>query len=549
MWLPPRGSSFLAATIGLEGADEVKVLVSDKLAKEGVDILRADPDIEVDVRTGLSSEELKDVIGGYDAVIVRSGTKLTADIFSCAGKLRAVARAGVGVDNVDVEAASRAGVVVMNTPGGNTIAAAEHTMAMMLALSRNISPAHASMREGKWDRKSFMGTELAGKTLGVIGLGRIGQEVARRATAFAMRVIGYDPFISREAAAEVGVTLVETLDELCRASHYITIHVPLTDQTCDLVSKSLISKMRDGARIINCSRGCVVNEDDLYEALVSGKVAGAALDVFAEEPPKNRKLIELDNILSTPHLGASTEEAQVTVAIQAAQQILDALKGGTVRNAVNLPSVPAEEARYLEPFVELARKLGILLGRLSSGRFRRVELTYAGDLAKRNVDLLDRNFMQGVLSVFSGEGVNPINALVLAEERGIDVSIRKTTECTGFRSLLSAVVVTDTVSRSADGTMCGEADARIVGLDGFSVEVIPEGEILVVFNDDKPGIIGELGRILGDRGINIARLVYGRKEAGGRAITIMNLDTSPDKRVLNSVTKAANVNAAYAVTL
>lgn len=527
----------------------MKVLISDKLAQEGVDILGADPEIEVDVRTGLSPEELKQIIGDYDAIIVRSGTTLTADILSAAGKMQAIARAGVGVDNVDVEAASRAGIVVMNTPGGNTVAAAEHTMAMMLALSRNISPANASMRAGNWDRKRFMGTELAGKTLGIIGLGRIGREVGKRATSFDMRVIGYDPFISRDAAVEAGVTVVETLEELCGASHYISVHVPLTDQTCNLVSKGLIAKMRDGVRVINCSRGCVVNEDDLYEALVSGKVAGAALDVFAEEPPKNRKLIELEQMLATPHLGASTEEAQVMVAVQAAQQILDALKDRGLRNAVNLPSVPAEEARYLEPFVELARKLGVLLGRLSTGRFRRIELTYAGDLSRHNTDLLNRNLLQGVLSVFLGEGVNSINAPVLAEERGIDVSVRKTTQCTEFRSLFSAAAVTDTMTRSAEGTMCGEDDARIVGLDGFSVEVIPEGEILVVFNDDKPGIIGELGKILGDQGINIARLVYGRKEAGGRAITVMNLDTPPDEVVLDAVRKAANVNAAFAVNL
>jgi D-3-phosphoglycerate dehydrogenase len=527
----------------------VKVLISDKLAQEGIDILEADPDIDVDVKTGLSPEELKGVIGDYEAIIVRSGTKLTADILSSACKLRAIARAGVGIDNVDVEAASRAGIVVMNTPGGNTVAAAEHTMAMMLALARNISPANASMRAGEWDRKRFMGTQLAGKTLGIIGLGRIGREVANRAASFDLRVIGHDPFISRDAAAAAGVALVDTIEELCRASHYITVHVPLTDQTCNMVSRDLIAKMRDGVRIINCSRGCVVNEDDLYEALVSGKVAGAALDVFAEEPPQHRKLIGLEQMLATPHLGASTAEAQVTVAVQAAQQVLDALKGRGLRNAVNLPTVPAEEARYLEPFVELARKVGVLLARLSNGRFRRVEITYAGDLARHNVDLVNRSFMQGVLSAFLGEGVNPINAPMLAEERGIDVSVRKTTECAEFRSLFTAAIVTDTVTRSAAGTMCDEDDARLVGLDGFSVEVVPEGEILVVFNEDKPGIIGELGKILGDRGINIARLVYGRKEAGGPAITVMNLDAPPDKAVLDAVRKAANVKEAYAVNL
>ncbi len=527
----------------------MKVLVSDKLAEEGVNILRADSEIEVDVRTGLSSDELKRVISDYEGIIVRSGTKLTADVLASATKLRVVARAGVGIDNVDVPAASKRGIIVMNTPGGNTIAAAEHTVALMLALSRNIAPANASLRAGKWDRKRFMGTELAGKTLGIIGLGRIGREVAKRAAAFGMKIVGYDPYISREPAAEAGVTLVDTIDELCKLSDYISLHVPLTDDTRDLVSKPLLKKVRDGVRIINCSRGGVVNEADLCEAVESGKVAGAALDVFSEEPPKNRKLVELEQVLATPHLGASTEEAQVSVAIQAAEQVLDALKGGGIRNAVNLPPIQPEEARRLRPYAELVRKLGILLARLSDGRLQKVQLTYAGELARRNVDPLNRSFIQGVLSVFLGDSVNLINAPMLAEERGIHVSEEKTTASADFRSLVSVQVATERGVHSAAGTLFRETDARLVRLDGFDVEVIPSGALLVVFNEDKPGLIGELGKVLGDKAINIARLAYGRKAPGGQAITIMNLDASPDENALAAICAVRNVIAAYAVRL
>lgn len=527
----------------------MKVLVSDKLAEEGVNILRQDPEIEVEVRTGLSPDELKGIIGDYDGVIVRSGTKLTADILAAAKKLRVVARAGVGVDNVDVRAASKRGIIVMNTPGGNTIAAAEHTVALMLALSRNIAPANASLRAGKWDRKRFMGTQLGGKTLGIIGLGRIGREVATRAAAFKMRIVGYDPYISREPAAAAGVTLVDTIDELCGLSDYISLHVPITDDTRDLVSKPLIEKMRDGVRIINCSRGEVVNEEDLCEAIESGKVAGAALDVFSEEPPRNKKLVGLEQVLATPHLGASTEEAQVSVAIQAAEQVLDALKGGGIRNAVNLPSLQPEEARRLQPYVDLVRKLGILLARLSDGRLEKVRLVYAGELARHNVDPLNRSFIQGLLSVFLGDGVNLINAPMLAEERGIHVSEEKTTASADFRTLFSAKVVTERGVRSAAGTLFHESDARLVRLDGFDVEVIPSGDLLVVFNEDKPGLIGDLGRVLGNRAINIARLVYGRKGPGGEAITVMNLDASPDEETLASICGVRNVSAAYAVRL
>ncbi|MBM4038565.1 MAG: phosphoglycerate dehydrogenase [Planctomycetes bacterium] len=526
----------------------MKVLVSDNVAAEAIERLRAIEGIEVDYAPEAKGEELKKRLADAEGLIVRSATKVTAELIAAAPRLRCIVRAGVGVDTVDVPAASRRGIIVMNTPGGNTLSTAEQTMALLLGLSRNVYPACASMKAGKWDRKSYMGTQLAGKTIGVLGLGRIGIEVARRCAAFGMAVLGFDPYITPERAKQLQITLAPNLDEVWAKADYITVHVPMSDETRGMIGATQLAKMKEGVRIINCARGGIVAEAALAAAIRSGKVAGAALDVFESEPPTSRELVDLPQVLCTPHLGASTEEAQVSVAIEAVEIITDALLHGRVRNAVNVPAVDPKEAEALAPYAALAR----CLGRLEIQRLRRlparVSVTYAGEAAKLNARYLTAHLLAAFLESALDEAVNVINAPYLAEERGIRVTESQAAHSRDFATLITVASTVDGEEHEAAGTLVGKGDPRIVGIDGYRVEAMPRGTLLVLFAEDKPGLIGRVGMLLGERGINIAAMTFGRKSVGGDAITVLNLDGALDEATLRAVQAAPNVRNAQVVT-
>lgn len=525
----------------------MKVFVADTFPDEGLEILRR-AGLEVVYKTDLKGDALKKEIADCEGVIVRSATKLTADVIAAGSKLRAICRAGVGVDNVDLEAASKRGIIVMNTPAGNTIATAELTISLLLALSRKIPQANASLRAGAWDRKKFMGTQVAGKVLGIIGLGRIGCSVARRAVGLEMKVIGHDPFITKEKAAQHGVEL-RPLEYVLRNADYITVHTPLTPETKGLISEREIAMMKDGVRLLNCARGGIIDETALYNAIKSGKVAGAALDVFVEEPPKDRRLLELDEVIATPHLGASTEEAQVQVSIEAAEQIADALLGRGVRNAVNLPTADPKELEILRPYTILAERMGSLVMQLIQSGIKGVEVGYSGEITKYNVRLVTTSFLCGLLRPIFAEDVNLVNAPLLAAERGIQVRETISNVPGDFSNLVSAAIETDDGKRSVAGTVFSKRDARIVEIDGYMVEALPQGHILVLYNYDRPGLIGAIGTLLGKHKINIARMTFGRKEAGGDAITVLNVDSPVPTDVIKDVEKIENVTSARLVTL
>ncbi|HUT34771.1 MAG TPA: phosphoglycerate dehydrogenase [Planctomycetota bacterium] len=526
----------------------MKVLVSDSVAPEAIARLRAVQGIAVDYAPELKGEELKKHLADAEGLIVRSATKVTAELIAAAPRLRCIVRAGVGVDTVDVPAASRRGIIVMNTPGGNTLSTAEQTMALLLGLSRNIYPACASLKGGKWDRKSFIGTQLAGKTIGVIGLGRIGIEVARRCAAFGMTVLGFDPYMTPERAKQLQIALAPCLDEVYARADYITVHVPMSDETRGMIGAAQFAKMKDGVRVINCARGGIVDEAALAEAIRSGKVAGAALDVFETEPPTSRELVDLPHVLCTPHLGASTEEAQVSVAIEAAEIITDALLHGRIRNAVNMPAVDPKEAEALAPYAALAR----CLGRLEIQRLRRlparVSIMYAGEAAQLNARYLTAHLLAGFLETALDEDVNIINAPFLAEERGIRVTESTTPHTEDFATLIAVTSTMDGEEHEAAGTLAGKGEPRIVMIDGYRVEAMPRGTLLVLFADDKPGLIGNVGKLLGEAGINIAAMTFGRKVAGGDAITVLNLDGELDEATLRGVRAAPHVRQAQLVT-
>jgi len=526
----------------------MKVLISDKLPPVAVETLSSYPDIEADNKPGLAPEELKSIIGAYEGIIIRSGTKLTADVLELADKLKVIARAGVGVDNVDVKAASRKGIIVMNTPGGNTISTAELTFAMILALSRNIPGACASIKGGEWDRKSFVGSQVSGKVIGVIGLGRIGLEVAKRAMAFEMKVIGYDPYIAPKKAARLGIEL-SGLESVWERADYITVHTPITDKTRGLINAEAIAKMKDGVRIINCARGGIVDEDALADAIEAGKVAGAAVDVYPEEPPTNRRLIDLPQVVATPHIGASTKEAQINVATDAARQLGDALSGKGVQFALNLPAVDAREVKVLEPYSNLAEKLGSLVRQLGKGQVKSVHVRYTGELAQMNVTPATRSLTAGLLKPVLEENVNLVNAPVLAEERGISITESRSSESGDFTTTIKVQMNTDQGTVSVEGTLFGKSDPRIVNINGYHVEVIPRGDMLVIMNKDRPGLIGDIGRVMGTGGVNISSMTFGRKEAGGDAMTVLNLDAKPADSLLDDVREVKDVKAVLAIQL
>lgn len=520
--------------------DIKKVLICDPLSQKGLEILEKAKDIKYDIKIGLSPDELKEIVPEYDALIIRSETKLKRDIIERADRLKVIGRAGIGLDNVDLEAATKKGIIVMNTPQENAIAAAEHTIAMMLAISRKIPQANASMKAGKWEKRKFMGVELYKKTLGIIGVGVIGTIVADRARGLKMKVIGYDPYLSKEVAEKKGVELV-SFDELLKNSDFISIHTPLTEETRNLIEKNAFEKMKDGVIIINCARGGIINEKDLYDAIKKGKVAGAALDVFEKEPAIGNPLLELDEVIGTPHLGAATEEAQENVAIAIAQQVVDYFTTGEARNAVNMPVVSPEILPLIKPYLRLAEKLGSFLAQISNYAIEEVLIEYHGEVIEYGTKPLTISVLKGLLTPFVGETVNFVNAPVMAKERGIRVveSIRGQAE--DFTSLIALTVKSKMEENYIAGTLFGKKELRIVKLNDFFIEAIPEGYILLVNNYDRPGVIGNIGTALGSRNINIATMQFGRDRMGGRAISLLHLDSPLPPGMLGEILRLPNI--------
>ncbi len=512
-----------------------RVLIADKLEAAGIELLET-AGIEVETRLGLKGDELAATLREFDAAIVRSQPKITADCLANPGKLRAIARAGVGVDNIDVPAATRKGVVVMNTPGGNTVSAAEHTIALLLSLARRVPAADAVVKSGGWDRNKFVGIQVAGKVLGVIGLGRIGREVARRAKGLDMTVVALDPFVTAAKAEELGYETASSLDELLPKVDFLTLHVPLSDETKSLIGSRELGLMRNSARVLNVARGGIVDERALAEALTAGTIAGAGVDVFTTEPiPSENPLLKAPNVVLTPHLGASTVEAQENVAVEAAQLIADFLLKGQVSNAVNMATVNPLELAEVRPFVDLARRLGLLHAQLAHGAIRKATLTYKGELAGKKTRLLTAAFTAGLLEYRLSEGVNLVNAEILARERGIEIAESSNPKKGDFASLLHAEVETDQGTTIAAGTLFGDQYVRLVQLGPFRMEGYLDGVLLVFLHRDVPGLIGFVGTIFGTHSVNIAQMTVGRQTQGGEAIGILNLDTLPPEQALLAV--------------
>lgn len=513
----------------------MKVLISDNLAPVGERILK-EAGLGVDINTGLAADELLKIIPEYDGLVIRSATKVTAEIIEAATNLRVVGRAGIGLDNVDIAAASKKGIVVMNAPDGNATTAAEHAIAMVMSLSRNVPQATASMKAGKWEKKKFMGREVTGKTLGIVGIGRIGSIVADRAMGLHMKVIAYDPHMPKELVDKLGVDLV-SLEEVAQRSDYISVHVPLTKETKHLLSEDFFKNMKKGAMFIDCARGGVVDEEALFAALQNGDIAGAALDVFEEEPTSLEKtpLLALDNFICTPHLGASTSEAQENVAQVIAEQMADYLLTGVVRNAVNVPSVSADVLSQVKPYITLAEMLGSFHMQIAKGSVEEVNLEYCGDLDKLDKSPITVAFLKGLFTPILRDAVNFVNAPLIAKERGIRVVESKTERSDDFTSLLQIRVKTSAGENVLAGTVFGKKEPRLVRFNTFRLEALPSGPMLFVSNKDMPGVIGTLGITLGDNGINIARMTVGREEEHGRNIILLSTDNVISKELLQQV--------------
>ncbi len=515
-----------------------KVLISDKMSPLAKKVFEQ-RGITVDVITGLDKEGLIKIIGKYDGLAVRSSTKVTPNILKAAKKLKVIGRAGIGVDNIDLEAATVHGVCVMNTPFGNSITTAEHAVAMLMGLARQIPQANASTHAGKWEKSKYMGTEITGKTLGVIGCGNIGAIVCERAIGLKMKVIGFDPFLSPERAAQLGVQKVE-LDDLLERSDFISLHTPLTDQTRGIIDVSAIEKMRDGVRIINCARGGLVDEEALKAALDSGKVAGAAMDVFTEEPAKENILFGHDNVICTPHLGASTNEAQVNVAVQVAEQMADFLLTGGVSNAINMPSLTAEEAPKLQPYMKLAKEIGGFAGQLTESGIKKIIIEYEGHVASLNTKPLTAVVVEGLLAPLMAS-VNMVNAPVIAKERNIEITEVIHDREGDYHTLIKLTLQTEKQDRSVSGTLFANRAPRIVEISGVNLEAELSENMLYVVNEDKPGFIGALGSLLGYNGVNVATFALGRREGLNEAVALVAVDQKVPQIVLDQVAALAHV--------
>lgn len=523
----------------------IKILITDKLAQEGIDLLSSIEGVEPVVKTGISEDELASIIGEYDGLIIRSGTQVTAKVLENSGKLKGIARAGVGVDNIDVAEATKKGVLVMNTPGGNTLSAAEHTMALMLGLSRNVAPACQSLKEGRWDRKAYSGNQLNNKTLGVIGLGRIGMAVVKMATGFNMKILGYDPIAAPADADKLGVEVTTDLEKIYKESDYITVHVPKNEKTLNLIDVEQIGMMKPTVRLINTARGGIINEDAVYQALEAGKIGGAALDVFPKEPPENTTFTKYEKCLVTPHLGASTEEAQIEVAVEAAQELVDAIKGGPIKNALNAPSTSGKIPAVITQYGDLAKRIGNVISSITDGPVKSVDLQFRGEIAEMDTKLVKTSFTIGLLQTSIDAPVNMVNVGLIAEERGINIDETINTTPKNFSSSLTAVVTTAKGTRSVTGTVFGEELMRIIDIDGFKVEMTPSGTVMIIFNDDKPGVVGAVGKVVGEHGININTMGVGQKADEKTAVLAVSLDKCPDADMMKAVKALEFVNEAY----
>jgi D-3-phosphoglycerate dehydrogenase len=526
----------------------VKALIADDLSPRCAEILRAGG-LTVDVRTGLTSEELARTIGEYEGLVVRSATKVTRAVLERSGRLKVIGRAGIGLDNVDQAAATARGIVVMNTPGGNTVTTAEHTIAMLMALARDIPQATASCRSGKWEKSRFMGVEVQGKTLGVLGLGNIGRIVAERALGLKMRVLAYDPYLSHEKAREIGVELAD-LDTLLARADVITVHVPFTPETKGLIDAAALGRTKTGVMVVNCARGGVVDEAALAAAIEAGHVRGAALDVFEQEPPPpDHPLLGLPQVICTPHLGAATGEAQENVAVAIAEQVVAYLVHGEVANAVNVPSVPADALPRLRPWLVLGERLGAFQSQTAAGGMEEVRITYRGEVAALPVAAVTVSVLKGLLAPVLKETVNFVNAPLLARERGIGVVESKSGESEDFQSLLTVEVRTSAGVSGVDGTIFGKQEPRIVRVNEYRLEAAPEGQLVVTWNHDTPGVIGAIGTTLGAHGINIARMHLGREAVGGRAMAVISVDQPLSRHDLDALKALPHVIRAVQVSL
>ncbi|WP_404451278.1 phosphoglycerate dehydrogenase [Virgibacillus necropolis] len=499
------------------------ILISDPLSEEGIQPLQNAENMKIVIDTDLIPEELADRIEEFDALLVRSQTQVTREIISKASRLKIIGRAGVGVDNIDLDAATEHGIIVVNAPNGNTNSAAEHTMAMIMSLSRNIPQAYHALKNHKWDRKKYVGVELKNKTLGVIGLGRIGTEVTVRAKGQRMNVIAYDPFLTEEKADKMGIGY-GTIEEVLTKADFITVHTPLLKETRHLINSEAFQLMKTGVQIINCARGGIIDEEALYDAIISKKVAGAALDVFEEEPFHDNKLLELPEVIATPHLGASTFEAQESVAVDVSHDVVSFLSGGLVQNPVNLPSVPKDIMNRIEPYFNMAEKLGLFLIDSTQEVVEEVNISYSGTLSEVDVAPLTRNTVKGILKRHLGDHVNDVNALYLAERKGITVNENKTSRARGFTNLLTVEIKTKSGKRRVSGTLLNGLGPRIVKVDNYSVDVTPEGHIVVIHHKDQPGVIGRMGSLLARHNINIATMQVDRSNEGGEAIMMLKID-------------------------
>jgi D-3-phosphoglycerate dehydrogenase len=528
-----------------------KIIVLDTLSPDGLALLDAAKakGIEYEVHTGLKGDALREALAQFEGAICRSGVKITAEALAGNHRLKAIVRAGVGTDNIDKDAATRLGIIVMNTPAGNTVSTAEHTFAMMLALSRNIAPAYFSLMNHKWDRNKFMGTQLADKRLGIVGLGRIGQAMAKRAKAFEMRVIGYDPFLSRERAEELGVEPVDNVDAMLPEIDFLTVHTPLTDETRNLIGPKQIERLRPGVRLINCARGGIYDEAALVEALKAGKIAGVALDVYSAEPCTDSPLFGMPGVLCTPHLAASTEEAQTQVAVEGVGLLVDFLTTGAIRHAVNMSPLDRRTLDSLRGYLDVVRRLGLLVAQLDKAAPKRCVLTYRGEVAGKNTKLLTAAFAVGLLENALEEEVNIVNAELLLRERGIEVVEQTRADLGAFSSTISAELITASGTHRVAGTLFGHNMPRLVQLDDHKLEAYLDGVLLIFTHRDVPGIIGRVGTVFGTHKINIAQMAVGRAGPGGEAIGVLNLDQEPTAAAMEEVLGAPDIRSAIVIRM
>src|ERR1700761_1421071 len=529
--------------------DKRKILVADPISPKGVELLETGGQLLVEVKTGLKEDEILGIAAEYSAIVVRSQTKITSKVIEAAKQLKVVGRAGVGVDNVDVDAATRRGVVVMNTPGGNTISTAEHAFSLLVSIARNIPQAHASVKAGKWDRKSFEGVELHGKTIGIFGMGRIGTEIARRVIAFGMRPVAYDPYLSNSRARSLQVELFEDLDEVLAQSDFVTMHMPLTAETRHLINADRIAKMKRGARIVNCARGGLIDEQALFEALKSGQIAAAALDVYETEPPAaDFALRTLPNVVFTPHLGASTAEAQESVGIEIAEAIRSLLLEGVIRNAVNVPNIDAKTLAVIAPYLAFGEKLGRFLRQVAPKRCEMLSINYSGKVNQFETSPISRYILKGFLEEAGGGDVNPVNATSFAQSLGLKTVETKDSAAGEFTDLVDLQAAGQGETVSVAGTFIGSSP-RIVRINGRHVEARSFGVLLLLENHDVPGIVGQIGTVLGAHAVNIANMSLSRDHRGGEVLTVLNLDSVPDETIIESLLTNPNIRSAKVVKL